>query len=435
MAPAFSPIRRMAMRGITRGRKLVLHFSTDYWTFFAAATCMDLGFGLFFFLFNLYLTDLNFNERAIGHIVACLTLGNVAGTFPATMLARRYGMGPLLSITFICTPVLCALRVLALWEPAQYGLAFATGMALCGWPICFSPTIAKLTREDNRALGFSMAFATGIGLGTLSGVAGGFVPELLHMSPLHTPLVHGIRIVLLSACAVVLLGAWPLSRITSELHTVPSQQRTRLLHPYLLRFLPAFLLWSIVAGSFPIFGSVYLQKVLGIPLGQLGTVFSASQLAQFCAVLLAPLLLKRLGIAKGVAAIQIASAAFLISISVTRTAPIAVCFYVLYFATQFMCGPGIYNLLMDSVPEAERSTASAVQNLCGTLCQAGSAAVTGICIVAFGYRDLLIANAAVAVLASFMFLLLGMHQRNIPEAAEPKNSSNSPIAIANCPQA
>jgi MFS family permease len=435
MGSVFSLLRNVAIRGLARGRKVAAHFSKDYWTFFAAAFCMDLGFGMFYFLFNLYLTDLNFNERAIGHIVACLTLGNVAGTFPATLLARRYGMGPLLSITFLCTPFLCAARVLVPWEPAQYGLAFANGMALCGWPICFSPTIAKLTREDNRSLGFSIVFATGIGLGTLSGVAGGYVPELLHMSPLHTSLVHGIRIVLLSACAVTLLGAWPLSRITSELRAATTQRSTRLLHPYLLRFLPAFMLWSIVTGSFPIFGAVYLQKVLGMPLGRLGTVFSASQLAQFCAVLLAPLLLKRLGITKGVAAIQIGSAAFLIAISVTKAAPFAVCFYVLYFAAQFMCGPGIYNLLMNNVPEGERSTASAVQNLCGALCQAGSAAITGICIVAFGYRDLLIANAAATVLASFLFLLLGMHRRRTLEADEPPFSSNSPDAIAHCSEA
>jgi MFS family permease len=422
----------MANREISRGRMFAEHFSKDYWTFFVAAFCMDLGIGLFFFLFNLYLTDLHFDERTIGHVMACLALGNVVGTIPATMIARRHGMGSLLSIVFLCAPVLCAVRVMVLWEPAQYGLAFATGMALCGWPICFSPTIAKLTREDNRPLGFSIAFATGIGLGTLSGLAGGYLPELLHMSPLHTPLVHGIRIVLLLACVVTFMGVWPLSRITAELRAVPARRSVRLFHPYLFRFLPAFMLWSAVAGSFPLFGAIYLQKALALPLGRLGAVFSASQLAQFCAVLFAPLLLKRLGIAKGVAAIQIGTAAFLLLISATRIASIGVCFYVLYFAMQYMCGPGIYNLLMDNVAEAERSTASAVQNIAGALCQAGSAAITGICIVAFGYRDLLIANAAAAILAALLFLLLGMHRRETLAANETGFNSNKPATIARC---
>jgi predicted MFS family arabinose efflux permease len=195
------------------------------------------------------------------------------------------------------------------------------------------------------------------------------------------------------------------------------------------------MLWSIVTGSFPLFGAVYLQKALGIPLGRLGAVFSASQLAQFCAVLLAPLLLKRLGIAKGVAAIQIGTAALLLLISVTGISSLAVSFYVLYFATQFMCGPGIYNLLMNRVPEAERSTASAVQNVAGALCQAGSAAITGICIVVFGYRDLLIANAAIAVAASFLFLILGMQRRKALAADEPKFSTGNSDSIGTCIEA
>jgi len=430
---AFSPasLRSMANRGISRGRIFPGHFSKDYWTFFAAAFCMDLGFGLFF-LFNLYLTDLKFDERTIGHVMASLTLGNVVGTIPATMLARRHGMGPLLVIAFLCAPVLCAMRVVVLWEPAQYGLAFATGMALCGWPICFSPTIAKLTSEDNRALGFSIAFAAGIGLGTLSGLAGGYLPELLYMSPLHTSLIHGIRIVLLLACVVTFLGVWPLSRITSELRAVSARRSTRLFHPYLVRFLPAFMLWSIVAGSFPLFGAIYLQKAFGLPLGRLGAVFSASQLAQFCAVLLAPLLLKRLSIANGVAVIQIGTAAFLLLISTTRIASMGICFYILYFAMQYMCGPGIYNLLMNNIEEAERSTASAVQNVAGALCQASSAAITGICIVAYGYRDLLIADATAAVLASFLFLLLGMHERSALTADGTTVNSSNHEAVAGC---
>ena len=103
---------------------------------------------------------------------------------------------------------------------------------------------------------------------------------------------------------------------------------------------------------------------------------------------------------------QMCTAAFLVLIAATHAAGLAVCLYLLYFAAQFMCGPGIYNLLMNSVPAEERSTASAMQNLSGALCQAGAAAVTGACIVKIGYRDVLLANAVVAGVASILFLRL-----------------------------
>ena len=98
---------------------------------------MDFGFGLFFFLFNIYLTDLHFDERFLGRVMACFTVGNMAGTFPGMMIARRFGLKPLLITTFLLAPILCALRVLIIWPQAQIPLAFAAGMALSGWPICF----------------------------------------------------------------------------------------------------------------------------------------------------------------------------------------------------------------------------------------------------------------------------------------------------------
>ncbi len=397
-------------------RRIMGQFGSDFWTFFTAAFFFDFGFGLFFFLFNLYLTDLQFNERAVGQIMALFTLGNVAGTLPATFLARRYGLRPLLLFSFLCAPLLCTLRVLIIWEPAQLALAFATGMAMCCWPICFSPAVASLCTERNRTSGFSVMFATGIGMGAFAGVFGGYIPELLHTGRLHASIVGGIRIVLLIACGLVLIGAVPLSKLRLAHRLPPAGQRIRFFHPFLRQFLPPFVLWNIVTGSFPVFGAIYLQQVCKIPLGRLGMVFSASELVQFTAILAAPLLLRRTGLGRGIAIAQIGTAIFLVLIGASSAVAPAVCFYLAYNAMQFMCGPGIYNLLMSRIPEAERSTASALQNLSGAICQAGTAAITGICIVSFGYRPVLLANAAAAIAAACLFFTL-------PAATDPTENT------------
>jgi hypothetical protein len=61
---------------------------------------------------------------------------------------------------------------------------------------------------------------------------------------------------------------------------------------------------------------------------------------------------------------------------------------------------------MDNIPEEERSTASAIQNFSGAICQAATAAITGSCIVRFGYGSVLLGNAGTAVLASLLFVTL-----------------------------
>ena len=381
-------------------------FEADFWKFFAAAFFFDFGFGLFFFLFNLYLTYLHFHERIIGQILASLTLGNVAGTIPAMILVRRCGFRTPLLISFLGAPLICALRVVALWTPAQIGLAFLTGLTLCFWPICFSPAVAKFTNDQNRASGFSIVFATGIGLGSMAGLAGGYLPRLLQSGGAATSPVSGMRIVLLCACAVAMLGAWPLGKLARGTEPGTTTRKLRVFHPFLLRFLPPFILWNVVTGSFAVFGAVYLQKVLGLPLSRVGEVFSVSQLLQFAAVLSTPLLYRWLGTVKGVSLAQIMTAAFLILLASTKMVPLSIAFFLAFNGALWLCGPGIYRYLMEHIPEDERSTASAVQNLSGALCQAGTAALTGNCIVQFGYPAVMAGNAAVAVLAALLFSTL-----------------------------
>ncbi|MGA2048799.1 MAG: MFS transporter, partial [Terracidiphilus sp.] len=75
--------------------------SRHFWIFFAVAFFFDFGFAVYFFLFNLYLLDLHFNERTIGLVGGALTFGSVIGTLPAGWLARKIGLRPLMAVCLI----------------------------------------------------------------------------------------------------------------------------------------------------------------------------------------------------------------------------------------------------------------------------------------------------------------------------------------------
>jgi MFS family permease len=262
----------------------------QFWIFFLAALFFDFGIGLYFFLFNLFLLNMHFDERGMGMIGASLTLGNVLGTIPVGMLARRFGLRKLLLFCFIAVPIVSIFRTTTLWMPAQIGLAFLAGVALSSWPVCFAPTIASLTTENNRVFAFSISFATGIGTGTLAGLAGGFLPRVLEQHHAVTQSGDGMRLMLIAASLLATIGIWPITILKLRDPGEPERARSSIFHPYLRRFLPAFAVWSIVAGSFIPFAPVFFQKNLGMSLEHVGEIFSASQLAQFCAVLIAPLL-------------------------------------------------------------------------------------------------------------------------------------------------
>lgn len=377
----------------------------EFWIFFAGALCFDLGFAIFFFLYNLFLLDVGFGERQLGLITGAMTIGGMIGTFPVGLLARRVGLHRLLIAGFILAPAVSALRTVILWEPAQIGLAVLTGMCFSVWTVCFSPAAARLTTERNRAFAFSLLFSTGIGMGVLGGIVGGCLPgwlQTLHSS-MHPS--DAKRMVLLMCCLIVALGVWPLSRLRFEVEGA-RQSEARTFDPFLFRFLPAVALWSVVIGSFTPFATAYLSRHFQIPLARIGLIASASQLAQVAAVLMAPAVFKRFGLVTGIMYTQIATAVALGALAGVHEVPSVVVLYLGFTAFQWMSGPGIYSLLMNRVAERERSTASAANIFVTSLFQAIASATSGAAFAAFGYPAVLSAIAGIALLAAVLFRVL-----------------------------
>jgi MFS family permease len=402
--------------------RLCSHLSVDtlsrqFWTFFVAAFFFDFGVGLYFFLFNLFLLNLRFDERTMGIISGALMLGNVLGTIPVSILARRFGLQKLLLFCFIAAPIISICRTAFLWMPAQIGLAFLAGVALSSWPVCFAPTVAGLTTEKNRVFGFSIVFATGIGTGTLAGLVGGSIPQMvLHVHGVNSA-SDGMRLVLIAACIIGMLGVWPIAILKLGIPAKTERHKRPLFHPFLIRFLPPFAVWSIVTGSFIPFAPVFFQKQLNISLQHVGLIFSGSQLAQFCAVLIAPLLYRKAGSIAGIICAQLIAGATMLALGASHSAPFAVAWYLSYTAVQFSASPGFYGLLMNRVPEADRSTASAVQNIVGALAGAGSAALTGTLVVRYGYGLVFKGNAILAGFAALLVLGSLAQERRTPESS------------------
>src|SRR5438067_2385581 len=171
-----------------------------FWIFFLVTFSFDLGFGLYFFLINLYLAQIHFNEKTIGLVGGALTIGNAAATIPTGLLARRAGLRPLLLFGFIVAPLTAGARAFVPWHATQIVLSFLQGAAMSTYTVCFPPALARLTRDDSRTTAFSITFATGIGSGAIAGLAGGWIPGWLHRAGMAQDISSGMRTVLVLAC-------------------------------------------------------------------------------------------------------------------------------------------------------------------------------------------------------------------------------------------
>jgi MFS family permease len=402
------------------------NLSRSYWVFFTIAFFFDAGFSIYYFLFNLYLLDLHFNERVMGLLGGAAILGSLVGTLPAGMLARKFGLRPLLVVCFATAPLLSALRAVWMWEFAQISLAFLGGLAMCIWGVCYLPAVARLTTEKNRTSAFSLIFSVSIGTNILGGVLCGYLPQWLRMVGFAMQPAEVKRLILLFSCGIAMLGLFPLLRLRMPSQPAEEAQNTNKLsigswfrkwklQPFLLYFLLLMALWSAVLTAFTPFANVYLSRDLHIPMARIGLIFSMVQALQLCMGLLMPMVFRALGLVNGIVATQIVTAFALAALAEDHNGSLAVVLYLTFSAAQWMSSPGLYNLLMNETPDRERSTASAMTMFCNALAGAAATAGAGILFTRFGYPPVLLGIAALALAVAILFrLLIAPRQRGEP---------------------
>jgi predicted MFS family arabinose efflux permease len=407
------------------------NLSSGFWIFFSAAFFFDAGFAVYFFLFNLYLLDFHFNERAIGLVNGALTLGALVGTLPAGALGRRFGARAVLVFCFIASPLLGVARALWVWEPAQIALAFITGAAMCSWTVTFLPAVSRLTTKANRTSAISLIFSVGVGTSALGGAICGYLPQWLTMTGFAMQPAAVRRLILIVSCAIAAAGIFPVLRLrmpaspqnSPETRLASSAWRTGFRgHAFLWRFLLCMALWSAILAAFNAFGNVYLSRGLHIPIAHIGIIFSIAQLIQLGSGLLIPFVLRRLGMLRGIFVTQLAAAFTLGGLAIVHQPGPAIAVYLAFSAAQWMSSPGLYSLLMNETPDAQRTTAASATMFANSLVSSVATAGVGILFAQFGYPRILLSIAACAGLVAVLSrLLLSQNEERGAKRSAPES--------------
>jgi MFS family permease len=403
-------VQHILVAPVTLARGLTYRVSrrnlgTQFWMFFATSFCFDLGMTMYFFLYNVYLVDRGFKEDFLGWMLSAMSIGGIVCTIPAGFLVQRLGIRKTLLMCISTLSVVLVARAIFAPRAAILGLALLGGFLTTIWAVAISPAIALLTDEESRPFGFSLIFSSGIGIGIFAHLAAGRLPSyLMHFSSAVSD-ARSKQIVLFISSAIVALGLVPLYRLQAK--TPPaSAKKLYPWNPFLLRFLPALALWSLVTGSLSPLATVYFQQYLHTPLSRMGVIFSFSSLLQVLGILAAPFIFRKLGIVTGVASTQLVAALLLGFLAVTTGSLPAAFIYVGFSGFLWMSEPGMFSLLMNGVPPEQRAGASSLNFLVISVVQAGAVAATGASIARFGYPMVLGAIAIVAAIAATAFWML-----------------------------
>ncbi len=375
--------------------------------FLLAASLYNLGVSVFFLLYNLHLLDLGYQESFLGLMTGIQTAGSICGTLPAGWFGSRFGLRAALGVTFLGGALVSVARAAATGQTVLLVLAFLGGIALAGWAVSVAPTISQLVPEAARPRAFSVLMALGIGMGALAGLAGGRLPQWT--SRLLAGLGDPKQLALWAGAAVVASALLPLAALRLERAPATPPQRPPVpsLDPFLRRYLLAALPWNLFVGAFPSFFNVYFSRLYGAETSQVGLVFAGAQAAQVAAVLLAPWLFARLGLARGIPVTQVGAAAMLVALAAAPGTgagmlPAAVA-YAGYLSCQWMSDPGWLSLLMNRTAPERRSGGSAWNFFVVFSTHAVAATAFGAAVTRLGYARPLLAVSLLGLLSAGVF--------------------------------
>jgi predicted MFS family arabinose efflux permease len=283
--------------------------------------------------------------------------------------------------------------------------AFVGGFVSSLWAVIQTPAIAQMTTPESRPFGFSLIFSSGISLGLIGGVIGGRLPQWLAGHSGAFPATGGIRMALLTGCAISLLSLIPASRIRVD-QSVDAGTRSILPWRAVWRFLVPAAIWNAALGAVNPFISLYFTKHLSLPVQDFGALFGGAKVFSLAGMLLASAYFKRAGIASGVARTQVVAGLALGAMAISPGVWMAIPAYLAFESFAWMYEPGCFGLLANTVSAEERAGASAIYFLVASSAGALAAAIAGAGIARMGYAAVMGAAAILAVIAALAFQAL-----------------------------
>ncbi len=339
--------------------------------FLLAAFLFSFGANLVYFFLNFHLEALGYTRQAIGLAQAILLLSGVAFALPLAYLIPRFGYLRSLYLAFLLTllgVLLLGLGLLVFPGLVFYGLA---GALLQG---AAAPLLARLVPEERRVAFFSLQAA----LTTLSGFFSTLLAGLLSD-------LFGARYVLLFSLPFFLLGLpllWRLPVVEGERKPLRLSRRFFLW----LRLLAPQIVIGFGAGLVIPFLNLYLKAKFGLTYGTTGLIFALSSLATGVAMLLQPLLVRRMGKLGAIVFVQAISLPFLAALAWAPWLPVVTFALLIRGALMNAAGPVYAALVMDYLDEEERPGFLLVEGALWGLLFALGSALSGMVQGAMGLR-------------------------------------------------
>ncbi|MEH7524101.1 MFS transporter [Bacillus sp. JJ1503] len=393
----------------------------------------QIGFGIFMVIYNFYIRELGFTERLNGQVISMTALATALILVPAGIMSDRMGRKKAMLFGATATGIVLLFRGVIEIQSLLLLFAFLTGITSAFLQVSLIPWLAENSKSEQRVHLFSMHFAVMTGANVIGNLSGGILTDLFSF---FTTSLTSIRITLIIGGIFFLIGVLPITRFketSSSTAKIQEKQTTYKKKFYksdgfkmIGLFAIAQLLIGIGAGLVIPYLNLYFADRFSASNSAIGFIISMGQAATAVAMIIGPIVVRKVGEVKAVVILQLMSLPFLLLTAYTENLLLAALGFLFRQALMNAGNPIQMSLMMSKVGDSYKGLANSVNQMVFNLGWATMGPVsTGIVIKYgsyWGYALVFSITASLYLVGSIYFYLVFKNHNKTKKAVSTVNA-------------
>ena len=338
---------------------------------FMANILTQIGFGIFMVIYNFYIRELGYTESVNGQIISMTALATALILVPAGIASDRFGRKRAMLLGAVATGVVMLFRSMVEMQELLILFAFFTGLTTALLQVSGIPWLAENSKADQRVHLFSIHFAIMTAANVIGNLSGGILTDVFSI---FVDQLTSIRITLLIASVFFIAGLVPILRFTeapknkndvrglrefSFKKLSPKNEGVKII----AMFAFAQLLIGIGAGLVIPYLNLYFADRFEASNSAIGIIISLGQAATAFAMIIGPVVVRKVGEVKAVVILQLMSLPFLLLTAYTENLWLAAIGFLFRQALMNAGNPIQMSLMMSKVNDSMKGLANSVNQM------------------------------------------------------------------------
>ncbi|MER1956755.1 MAG: MFS transporter [Solibacillus sp.] len=297
-------------------------FNRNIKLFIFANLFLQMGMGIFSIMYNLYIRELGLPETVNGSVISITALATAFMLIPAGIISDKLGRKWIMITGASLTCLMLFGRSFVTAEQPMLLFAFATGIVWALIQVSGVPFLAENSNPKERMHLFSLHFALVTIANVVGSLLGGVIADLMQLL-FYMDEAHSIRVALLVGAALFMLGLPALFKlkpikkveVVKQQSIEPKANEKNASRGFNFKMMALFAIANLLIGSgsglvIP-YLNLYFANRFEASNSYIGFILALGSAMTAVAMMIGPMLVKRVGKVRALVIFQFASIPFL----------------------------------------------------------------------------------------------------------------------------